>query len=398
MKILIVSQQFYPEEFKINEIVKELVKKGHKVTVLTGLPNYPSGVIPKEYKFFRNRKHDYYGAKVIRSMEIARKNNTIGLSLNYLSFMISSLFKSIFMKKDFDVIYVYQLTPVTMCIPAIIIKKIKNIKLFIYCLDLWPESLKTTISEKSFIYNIMKKISAWIYTKADKVGVTSKAFLEYFTNYHKINKNKLVYLPQHSEEIKDDIGFLDNGIVDFVFTGNIGKAQGVEVFIKAASKLKDYNFKIHIVGEGSDLENVKKTSSDLNMDERVIFYGRKPASEMNEFYKLADVCLLCLKTDSFIGDTLPAKLQGYMSAGKPVLAAAGISSKEVIQDADCGIAVDFFDVDLLTKAMDEMCNLSMESLIKMGQNAKVYADYNFNIDNVINKLEKQLEILTQDKE
>lgn len=391
MKILIISQQFYPEEFKINEIVEELTKRNHKVTVLTGLPNYPSGIVPKEYRLFRNRKQNYKGAKVIRCFEIGRRNGALGLMMNYLSFMLSSSLKSIFMRKDFDVVMVYQLTPVTMVLPGIIVSKIKNIKLFTYCLDLWPESVKTIInSEDSIIFRGASFISRFMYKFSDKIAVTSKPFIDYFKNIHHIEVDKLTYLPQPSEQITEDLEAEDNNITDFMFMGNIGKAQNIETILLAAKKIEDEDFIVHFVGEGSEFENTKQMVKDLNIEDKIIFHGRHPYSEMNKFYKKADVCILTLTGNSVIGLTMPAKLQGYMSASKPVLGAMNGAAQEVINDACCGYCVNAGDIDLFSIKMKEYIKMSHKERVKMGKSGKSYFDQNFTIDKYIENLEIEL--------
>lgn len=395
MKILVVSQQFYPEEFRINEITKELVLKGHDVTVLTGLPNYPSGVIPKKYKFFRNRKENIFGAKIIRTFEIARKNSALGLILNYISFMFSSSFKAVFMKKDFDIIYVYQLTPVTMLLPGIIIKKIKRIPLFCYTLDLWPESVKNIIkNEKNIIFKTTDFISRVLYKSCDKIGVTSKSFTKYFVTKHSIQNNKLIYLPQHSERYTEDLTSSLDHCVDFMFMGNIGKAQDYETILFATKKIeKKENFKVHFVGEGSEYENCKLLTKELDIEDKIIFHGRHPVEDMPKFYKLADACLLTLKGGNEISLTLPAKLQGYMSAGKPIIAAIDGSAQEVIRDSGSGYYVNAGDVDGLSEIIERFIGDTAETKKSMGENSRKYFENEFSIEKHLVKLEKILNSL-----
>ena len=170
MKLLVVCQYFYPEQFKVNDICYELVKEGHEVTVLTGLPNYPSGKVSRRYRGFKNRQEEVKGVKILRSWLIGRGKSNMTLAANYLSFALSASFKALGMKKDFDAILVYQLSPITMAIPAIILKRITKKPLIIYSFDLWPESIASAgISAKSPIYKVLLKFSRWIYQSADEI-------------------------------------------------------------------------------------------------------------------------------------------------------------------------------------------------------------------------------------
>lgn len=399
MKILVVSQQFYPEEFRVNEIVEELVNRGHEVDVLTGLPHYPYKKVFPEYKLFKNRKQTYKGAKVYRTFELARKDGVVGLVSNYFSFMISGTLKALRLKKNYDVVYCYQLTPVTMILPALTASKINKVPLFTYCLDIWPEVVKTIIGDReNIILKVADKISKFLYKRSDKIAVTSKPFIEYFTKHHKINENKLNYLPQHGEEYKFKLESIDNGITDFVFTGNIGRAQGLDVFLKAASMIKELDFKIHLVGEGSDKDRLQKITKELEIEDKVIFYGRRPINEMKDFYELADACLLSLIPDGLIGLTMPAKLQSYMSAGKYVLASIEGASVEVINESGCGVCVEASNVELVAKNMEKIVNMTRNQLDDIGQKGKEYFKKNFTLEKHIDELESSLSNLIIERE
>lgn len=323
MKILVICQYYYPEQFRINDICEELVKKGNEVTVITGLPNYPTGTIPKEYKFFKKRKENINGVNVIRSWEIGRRKGSIFRILNYCSYIISASIKALFLPNDYDCVYVYQLSPVTMAIPGILYKKKNKKKLHLYCLDLWPASLTAGgIKENSIFYKLMKKASSWIYRNADTISITSKQFEEYFKDKLGLRNQKMIYLPQYAEELYNNIRIekKEKENVDFVFAGNIGEVQSVETIVMAASKITDQNIKIHIVGDGSSLEKCKKLFNDLNL-KNIIFYGRRPMEGMQQFYQIADAMLVTLKKDDIISMTLPGKVQSYMAARKPIIGA-----------------------------------------------------------------------------
>lgn len=394
MKILAVCQHYYPEQFRITDICETLAKEGHDVTILTGLPNYPSGIVPKEYKFFRKRKETINNVKVIRCFEIGRRKGKFWRILNYLSYTCSSTLKAIFLKKDFDVVYVYQLSPITMAIPAIAYKKThKNKKINLYCLDLWPDSLLVeNFSKEGKVYKTIKKLSKWIYKRCDSISVTSKEFKSYFKEELDIDK-EIIYMPQYAEDFyinQNNEKQQEKNTIDFVFAGNIGKAQSVETIIKAAKEVKNKNIKIHIVGDGTSLEGCKNLERTLNLD-NVIFYGRKPAEQMNEYYNMADVMLITLSKNEVINKTIPGKLQSYMAARKPIVGAICGAANDIIKKSECGYCVESEDYKELAKMMDRFATDSIENKDKMANNAYNYYKENFDKVKFISKLLKLLE-------
>ena len=180
MNIAVVYQHYYPEPFRLTDICEELVKRGHTVTVYTGLPNYPHGNIPKKYKMFKNRLEYRNGVKIVRTFEIGRKKGKLGLALNYLSYTISSVWKSIFAPLDFDVIFAYSTSPILMSLPGIVLKKRSGKKLLLYIMDVWPACLSAmNVKETDLLYKFMKKVSKFVYSRCDMLTYSSRAFKTY---------------------------------------------------------------------------------------------------------------------------------------------------------------------------------------------------------------------------
>ena len=386
MKILVVSQYYFPEQFRINDICESLVKEGHDVTVLTGLPNYPEGKVPKKYKFLRKRREIHNGVNIIRTFEVGRRKGVIFRILNYLSYMISASWKALFLKDNYDIVYVYQLSPITMAIPGIVYKRIHKKKIVLYCLDLWPESVASFgIKYNSIIYKAIENISNYIYKQADKLIVSSEMFKEKFQN-----KSEIIYMPQYAEEILQKKETINNGIFDFVFAGNIGKAQSVETIIKAAKILEDKpNVKFHIIGDGSALKDCKKLSKDL-MLKNIYFYGKKNISEMQQYYELADAMIVTLGKDEVISKTLPAKIQTCMLTGKIIIAAADGAIKKTINEARCGMCSEAEDEKGLADNLEKIMQLSENEKRDMENNAKKFYNENFKKQKFIENLIKTL--------
>lgn len=390
MKILVVCQHFYPENFRINDICFELVKKGHDVTVLTGLPNYPKGKIFKDYRFFKNRKQNINGVKIIRCSLIGRGSSLLRMIINYMSFAILGSIKAIFMKKDFDVIYVYQLSPITMTWPAIIVKKLTKKPLVVHVLDQWPVSITTAgISKKSLIYKILTRWSKNSYNKADIITCSSRPFKKYFTTELKLNKNKkFLYLPSYAEDVYKNIKTKKNNKFDLLFAGNIGPAQSVETIIEAANILKNNkNIMFHIVGDGLSYNNCVELSKKYKL-KNVKFYGYHNVNEMTKYYELADAYLITMVNNEVVNSTLPAKLQSYMLSGKPILGSISGEVKKVIEESKCGLCVDSLDYNGLAEIIKEAS--TSKEINSWSNNAYNYYEKNFKKEKCIEILEKVL--------
>ncbi len=397
MKILTVCQYYHPEPFRIHEVCEELVSRGHEVTVLTGLPNYPMGVIPDEYKGKKHRDEIVNGVHIIRVSERPRTNGKVGLARNYVSFVINACVKALFMKKDFDVIFVYQLSPVLMAIPAYVAKWFSRAgHIAIYCLDLWPESLSSLgIRRESLFYKFMRRVSISIYKGAYSIGYTSRMFKDYFVKELGINSERFMHIPQFADDLFSDIsdaaksGASVKDSVDYVFAGNVGKMQSVETIIKAADIASNEKIRWHIVGDGFALEECRKLCDDLGLSDKVTFYGRLPVGEMPRFYNMADAMIVTLADNDTISYTLPGKIQSYMAAGKPVIASANGETREVIKESGCGLCADAEDAEGFAAIADEMA--SSDDLDRYGENARKYYDTHFTKKDHVDRIEKMLE-------
>lgn len=366
MKILVVSQHYYPENFRITDICETLVKMGHQVDVICGLPNYPEGEVLADYKHKKNREQVINGVNIHRCFEIGRGHSKIKLFLNYYSVCLSMLRKAKRTKEKYDLVFINQLSPVMQAWAGIAYAKKHKVPCIMYCYDLWPDSLAAGgIGKNNPVFKYFYKVSNKCYKKVDKLLVTSKSFVEYFTDYHHIDKDKIYYLPQFCEDLYSEVvsnNQKDNNEFNYVFAGNVGKMQSVETIIKAANLIKDDNsIKIHIVGDGSNLENCKKLSEEFGLD-NVVFYGRKPIEEMPKFYAMADAMLVTLSKNDVISKTLPGKVQSYMAAGKPIIAAIDGECKEILTESKCGFVCDSEDYESLSKLFTEFKTSNIENL------------------------------------
>lgn len=391
-KILVVCQHFYPENFRINDECFELAKRGHSVTVLTGLPNYPEGSIFPEYKHKRNRRQLINNVKIERSFLVGRGSSLFMMALNYLSFTVFGSFKALSLNDEFDVVYAYQLSPITMTWPGIVVKWKQKIPLVIHCLDQWPISLTTgPISEDSLIYKAMKGISKWTYNQADLITISSKSFKNYFEKEHSITEKQkgLIYRPSYAESVYENVGYEEDGFFDLVFAGNIGPAQSCETIIECANLMKqNSNIRFHFVGDGISCQNCKNLAEQYGL-KNVIFHGFHDIKEMDKYYRMADALLITMQDNKVVNSTLPAKIQSYMLAGKPVFGAISGEVKNVIKEANCGICVNSGDYVGLSEIIKDNYE-NKDALREWGNNGYNYYKEHFEKEVCINQIEENV--------
>ena len=397
MKILVVCQYFYPEEFKVNELVEGLVARGNEVTVLTGKPTYPRGPYPKGYKFWGVQKEEYKGAKIIRVPELTRGNGgSIGIVKSMLSFMFFGRWYACWHKIEADAILCFQLSPVTMAIPALTYQKKLGVKYVHWVQDLWPESVTATTSIKGGpVVNWLNKLVTRIYKQADVILVQSKAFEKSICEKGDF-KNKLVFAPnwaedsiangeQHSADCTLPEGF------KVMFAGNIGVAQDFENIIKAADLTRNIpEIKWAIVGDGRDREHSEKEVQRLGLENQVVFVGRHPVNTMPWFFKQADAMLVSLKDEFIFSLTIPSKVQAYMASAKPIVTMLNGEGSRVVEEAGCGLTANSCDYKTLAENVKKLYAMNAEEREKMGSAGRAFYDKVFAKEKVIDSVNEIL--------
>lgn len=396
MKILIITQYFYPENFKSNDLAFELKNRGHDVTVLTGLPNYPEGELFEGYGVFKNRKQVINGVKIIRSLLLPRgKGGGLRLFINYYSFAFFASLKAFFLglNNSFDALIVHEPSPITQYYPALLINKIWKTPVYFWVMDLWPESLSIAGGVKNkFVLNYYTKVIKKFYKNSEKILITSKGFRKAINEKGNFD-NKIVYFPNWAEDAISDgnkdfpIPLLPEGF-KVMFAGNIGEAQDLDNIMRAALHLSDKkHIQFILVGDGRKMSFVKEFVEQNNLNDTVHIMGRFPVESMSSFFDKADVMLVTLKDDPIFNLTVPAKLQAYMSASKPIVAMLNGEGSENIIDADCGFTVSAGDYVGLSETILKASLLSVDKLNKLGENSRVYYERNFKMAECISNLE-----------
>jgi len=396
VKILIVTQYFYPENFKSNDLAFEMKNRGHDVTVLTGLPNYPEGKIFDGYGAFKNRKQIINGVKIIRSLLLPRgKGGGLRLFINYYSFVFFASVKAFFLglNNRFDAVIVHEPSPITQYYPALLINKIWKTPVYFWVMDLWPESLSIAGGVKNkFVLNYYTKVVKKFYRNSEKILITSKGFRGAINEKGNFD-DKIVYFPNWAEDSISE-GNKDYPIPQMpegfkvMFAGNIGESQDLDNIMKAAQELKDKeHIQFILVGDGRKMPFVKEFVEQNDLNDTVHIMGRFPVESMSSFFDKADVMLVTLKDDSIFNLTVPAKLQAYMSASKPIVAMLNGEGSENIIDADCGFTVPAGDYVGLSETIVKASLLSQDKLQTLGQNSRLYYERYFKMSACISNLE-----------
>lgn len=368
------------------------------MTVLTGKPNYPSGTLFPEYQRAPKAFNDYQGSRVVRVPIVMRgQGNGLKLILNYISYALSASALGIWQlrKERFDVIFVFQLSPVTIALPAILYRFLFKKPIIMWVQDLWPETLEAIGVVKSpSVLSAVGKLVSFIYNRCDLVLGQSKAFYEGIARYCS-DREKIRYFPnwaesvfldkldQHIESMQNYNGF------KVLFAGNVGEAQDFPAIIETAKQLKtmQVNAKFFVVGDGRHFAWVEQEIKSQDLEDYVILLGRYPLEAMPSFYACSDALLATLKESPAFSMTVPSKIQSYMAAGKPILTMLTGEGSRVVSEAVCGLVADSGDANTLAVNIQKMSSMSHEQLISLGVNARHYAAREFDRDRLISQLE-----------
>lgn len=395
MRILVVSQYYWPEQFQINEIAPELVRRGHDVTVVCGLPNYPKGVVYEGFEDSYKEPQVRDGVRIIRVNQKPRGKNVVSLIKNYSSFVKEANRVLDSLNENFDVVFGYQLSPVSSMLPAVKFAKRKGIPLLLYVLDIWPVSAESHLPlKRGLVYRWIKGLSKRVYRNANRILVTSRPFIDYLERVNGVARDRMGYLPQHADSsmLGMDLHKKSDGVTNFMFAGNLGAGATLEVIVKAAAILGPRNdYKVHFVGDGSCRRMLEEMVKEAGLERNFVFHGNQGREGMPDFYRLADALLLTLRGNNEVGDTMPGKLQMYMTTGKPVLGAINGAAREVIEESGCGRCVPAGDASGLANLMKDFME-HQERYALGGEKGRDFFKRNFTLDIFIDNLEKELSL------
>jgi glycosyltransferase involved in cell wall biosynthesis len=399
MRVLVVTQYFWPENFRINELAASLVERGHEVTVLTGIPNYPEGRFFPGYGLWKRTTEMYRGCRVLRVPLIPRgKSTPLGLAVNGLSFVLSAtlLFPRIG-RKRYDVIFVWESSPVTVALPAVVIRRLRKIPLVFWILDLWPESLSAVEwSKRPAVLRWIDHLVRFIYRRCDLVLVASKGFISSVLA-HGGDPSGVRYFPNWAEEIYRPSAAPAAGAADLpegfrvMFAGNIGEAQDPATMLAAAELLKQHA-DIHwiLVGDGRMRSWVEQQVAARGLSANVHLVPRQPAEAMPALLGRADATLVTLSRNPTFALTIPGKVQSYMACAKPIVAALEGEGRRIIEEAGAGIVCDPENASALAQSVLALYRMPEPQRREMGERARRYCLDNFERGLLMDRLEAML--------
>lgn len=396
MNIVVISQYFYPEEFKINELVEGFVGRGHHVTVLTGKPNYPKGSYYSGYHFSGIDKESYKGAEIIRVPLIKRGNGqSLKLFINYFSFVFFSCWYVLFHKINADAIFCWETSPIFQAYPALLLKHFCHCNVAMWVQDLWPESVSAASNiHQKIILKTLSKMVKHIYSKCDTIFIQSKAFKDSILAKGNF-ANKLIYAPNWAEDLFCNSNAIElnkyrtmipDGFI-VMFAGNIGAAQDFDNIIRAAILTKNHpDIKWIIIGDGRRRKEVEQTVIKEGLYKTVKFLGRFPVSEMPHFFVHANVMLVSLKKEYIFTLTIPSKIQAYLASRKPIVSMLSGIGNKVIQESKCGLTAESGDAKTLADNVIKLSMMEPSILKEMGESAEKYYNMNFSKNKVIDSI------------
>lgn len=403
MRILIVTQYFWPENFRITDLAIALKDNGHEVTVLTGMPNYPSGKVYEGYSWLKSRRQLMKGIPVVRvPLFVRRESKSWQLAINYLSFVMSAcvLAPWLLRRKKFDVVFSYEPSPVTVGIPAILMKWLKKAPLLFWVQDLWPETLAATGAVKSpFLLSMVGRMVKRIYQGCDMILVQSKGFVEPVVAIGGERK-KIRYYPNWAESLYQPVCLKETALErdeipqgGFVamFAGNLGVAQSLDTIISAAEVLKNEMIHWVFLGDGRRRSWLQAEVEARGLKEKVHVLGARPMETMPAYFSLASVMLVTLRDDPVMATTIPSKLQSYLACGRPVIGALNGEGAKVIDGSGAGFSVASDDSQDLARAVLRMSRLNAAERDEMGQAALRYYQKNFDRNMLVQQLEDWME-------
>jgi glycosyltransferase involved in cell wall biosynthesis len=405
MKLLILSQYYKPEPIpKPSDLAEQLSRKGHSVSVVTGLPNYPAGVLYPGFRLGLVQRETLDGVKVVRTFELPyHGKSSIGRMLNYLTFMITAPFGSFFVPRC-DVMYVWH-PPLTVGVAAWLIARLHGIPFIYDVQDIWPESVVLSgMVRNKIVIRMLSMLERFIYRRADHIFVVTRGARENLLEKG-VNPEKVSVMPHWIDEtksapidtetrqrIRQTYGWTDKFVI--LFAGNIGMVQGLDAVVRAAALLpQGGGFLISLIGDGADRQRLRELAKSLDVDDRIEFVDRHPAAEMPALMEASDALLVHLKSAPMAHWVIPTKIFAYLSAAKPILVAMEGAAADLVRDSGAGIVVPPSDAAALAQAICRLRDLPQEDREAMGRRGREYLVTKYSMQTVIAQYEQKLQTI-----
>jgi len=392
--ILIVTEVFFPEEFNINDVALSWKKKGYDVDVLTLAPTYPLGKVFSGYKNSFFRRDEYQGINIFRVRAVTGyRNSAFKKILKYINFMVFGSVAAIFIGRRYDYVFGFNVGSLTDMLPAVIIRKFYKKPTMLWVQDIWPDSVYAYGFKKTKILSIiLNYFVKFMYNNISNIAISSKGFESKLKPYIKKGL-KFGYAPNWAIDLNldmDPITLSRTQKIHFTFAGNIGKVQNLENIVNAFQLLsRDYKEKtqLNIIGDGSNLENIKLLSGNCA---NIVFFGKKSREEMASFYKSSNFLIVSLVDKPIFSSTVPGKLQTYIAAKKPILAIINGETADIVNDNNLGLSVDPSNVYLIKETFKKCIDMPKNEKSEFTINNTKLLETTFNKDTIINRMTSQL--------
>lgn len=393
MKILVFSQYFYPENFRINTLCRELVMRGHAVTVVTGYPQYPVGEIFEGYGFDIPYEKTWNGVNIVRVKVHPRGKGLPGMLRNTVDYVVQAERWVKNCREKFDAVYVFEVSPVTVGLPGVAYKKKFGAPMFFNLQDLWPENVEEVLGIRfGPLTWLINRIVDKIYGASNKILCASRGFAENL-RHRGVPEGKIVYWPQFclDPSLKDarKPALYGKDTFNIVFAGNLGDAQGLDLVVDAARELKGTNIRWYLVGDGRARARLEQKVKANDVTEEVTFVGRVSEQEADRYVHFADCAYLSFKDNKIFNMTLPAKLQTYLACGTPILAAAGGESARLVEENGIGFVCPPH-LENLVQTARQAASCTSQQHEAMAEAARAYYEAHFTMDRLVTDLEEML--------
>ena len=396
-RILVVSQHYWPENFRITDLCRGFTEHEIEVDVLCGLPNYPKGEWFEGYRYTSPRREAHEGVEIFRAGEIRRKGNTsVRIFLNYISYPITGVLNLPRLHgRKYDAVFCYETSPVLMLLPAIVYAKLHRLELTCYVLDLWPENLYSVLPvQNRFLRAMAEKVSHWHYRCCDKLIAMSPALEQ---KLHAIApRARVTTIPQYCEDLYardvDDPALKARfaGRFNVLFAGNISPAQDLELLVSCAEYLRrDSRTDIHfvLVGDGMSRQDLEEQIRQKELSDYFTFEGQHPVTDIPAYHTMADALFAALAKSDDLGLTVPAKITSYMAAGRPCLVAVDGEATRVVREAGCGLTSPAGDAEALYQNLLTLAGMESEHRAALGQAGRAYFMQHFRRDKLLAEME-----------
>jgi colanic acid biosynthesis glycosyl transferase WcaI len=399
MRILIVTSYYWPEGFRITDLAAGLKARGHEVEVLTGLPNYPAGRFFEGYGLTGPFREEHEGIRITRVPIVPRgEGRAVSLLLNYASFAVTGALRALTLgSRRWDVVFVFQLSPVTTLFPAAALRTFFGVPVVAWVQDLWPESIASAGFARSRTLQLAARaVSGWLYRRCDRILGTSRAFQPRLETLG-VPAERYGYLPQWAEDLFQGAGAAATRDAPWsdgfpvMFAGNLGRVQALDTLLDAAERLKgDAAIRWVFLGDGSRREWLAAEAERRGLSDRVFVLGRQPVQEMPAFFAKAGAMIVSLKPDDTMALTVPAKVQSYLAAGRPIIGSIDGEAAKVIEESGAGWAAPAGDAVGLAEIVARMRALPEPERAEMGRRGREFSLSNFARERCLDQLERTL--------